>query len=132
MRRPLPTASVAAMKWSNSARHWMPNARVSVSHRLKLCHHFDVLSENGGERDDKLKRLNAMREEEAAVDAELTLLRANDPELLQALRDDVAEAQQAVERWTDNLATLRDFARDTLNFDNAQFDANFGCEGICE
>ena len=86
--------------------------------------------DDGFDREGKLKRLAALREEESAVDAELAELRANDPELLKALQDDVAQAQAAVERWTDNISTMRDFATQTFGMESSAFDSQFECEGM--
>jgi hypothetical protein len=61
---------------------------------------------------------------------ELAMLRANDPELIEALREDIAVAKAAVERWTDNISTLRDFARDSLNLAPSEFDQHFDTVGI--
>lgn len=81
-------------------------------------------------RDAKLARMEELAAEEAALDTELALLRANDPELIEALREDLKVAQAAVERWSDNISTIRSFARDNFQMDPSNFNEQFGTAAI--
>lgn len=76
-------------------------------------------------REDKLQKLAQLKADEAAADAELALMRANDPELLQALRDDVKEATTASERWGDNISMVRDWCANNMGMDQEQFNGRY-------
>lgn len=78
-----------------------------------------------GERDIKLARYAELCQDEAKVDAELKLLSNNDPELIEAVKLDTNVAKTAIERWTDNLYTVKKFFQEKTNCTEDQFDGNF-------
>jgi hypothetical protein len=59
---------------------------------------MSVRQDEKGARTSKLHKLAALREEEAKLDATLRDLQTNDPALIAAMEEDIAEAKQ-VRRW---------------------------------
>ena len=86
--------------------------------------------DDGSGREEKLKQLKVLQEEEAELDVKLGELRANDPELIEALEKDLKVAKEAVERWTDNLMTLKKIFTNATNLQESDFDQAFECKGI--
>ena len=57
-----------------------------------------VRQDENGARTSKLHKLAALREEEAKLDATLRDLQTNDPALISAMEEDIAEAKQVEDK----------------------------------
>ena len=61
------------------------------------------------ERKQKLKKLNLLKEQEKELDLLLNQNKANNPEQLKSIQQQIGLNKQAVNRWTDNTWTVKQF-----------------------
>lgn len=54
-------------------------------------------------------KLDALKEEEKSIDALLNQNKANNPEELKSIKKQIEVNKQAVNRWTDNMFTVKQF-----------------------
>lgn len=76
----------------------------------------------GEERAAKRRRLGELDGEASTLKAEVELHKHNDPEVLKVLRDRVATAKEAADRWTDNLWSLKDHLVKRMGEDKKKID----------
>jgi hypothetical protein len=67
------------------------------------------LSRSSAGRQEKLQELAALEEEEKAVDRRLESLKFNDPEEIKRILREAEANQQAANRWTDNIWSVKGF-----------------------
>lgn len=66
-----------------------------------------VGKEDTPERDEKVRRLNAMRNERQALEVEAETLKDRDPEEVARLEADIGTCKDAADRWTDNIYEIK-------------------------
>lgn len=81
--------------------------------------------ENTEERKELLKEMKSLEEETKELDEKLAKYADFDPELVAKLKSDAKKAQDAANRWTDNIFVLKKYSRNELNIDNKDFDKMF-------
>eukprot|EP01034_Spumella_vulgaris_P041453 gene41453-51329_t len=67
------------------------------------------LTRNGPNRTSNLKKLDALKARESAVNAQLESLKFNDPAEVKKVKDQMEDNIQAVNRWTDNIWTIKSY-----------------------
>ncbi|KAK0137411.1 Meiotic nuclear division protein 1 [Merluccius polli] len=77
-------------------------------------------------REALLKELQVLREEQAKLQAELEKYRECDPEVIEEMRKSNNTAKQAVDRWTDNIFSIKSWAKRKFSFDDSRIDKAFG------
>ena len=121
--------SQALVTRTNKKVTWEEGIQAKKRRREELAEEEAKLEEerqsNDGEREKKLARYNDLRSEEEALDSELRLLSANDPELIDAVKEDIQIARTAIERWTDNLYTVKKICMDKAGCNEEQIDQSF-------
>ncbi|CAE7369762.1 Mnd1 [Symbiodinium sp. KB8] len=80
----------------------------------------------GDERSDKLAQLGDLRAKKRRLEGQVQEQRANDPETLMALGEDVAKAKDAANRWVDNIFTLKSYCVEKFSMVSSEFDKALG------
>lgn len=78
------------------------------------------------ERESLLKQLQCLREEQAQLQAELEKYRECDPQVIEEMRKSNNTAKQAVDRWTDNIFSIKSWAKRKFSLDDSRIDKAFG------
>lgn len=65
--------------------------------------------DDGGERPAELMRLTEIAKERATLQAELDVLKENDPQALADLEKELKLVKEAANRWTDNIFNCKDY-----------------------
>ncbi|CAL8271602.1 meiotic nuclear division protein 1 homolog [Gadus morhua] len=78
------------------------------------------------ERESLLKELKVLKEEQVQLQAELEKYRECDPEVIEEMRKSNNMAKQAVDRWTDNIFSIKSWAKRKFSFDDRSIDKAFG------
>ncbi|CAL8330819.1 unnamed protein product [Lota lota] len=78
------------------------------------------------ERESLLKEIKVLKEEKAQLQAELEKYRECDPEVIEEIRKSNNTAKQAVDRWTDNIFSIKSWAKRKFSFDDSRIDKAFG------
>ena len=81
--------------------------------------------EDSSERDGLLGKFNELEEARRLAAGKLEIHRANDPKLLAQKRSEAEKAQQAANRWTDNVFTLQSYCSSHFSIDRSQFNEQF-------
>jgi len=81
--------------------------------------------EESDERDAKLAKLEEVKAKNAELKAELKKYIEFDPELIEDMESDIAEARDAANRWTDNILTLRKWCSEKFGIEEENFNSNF-------
>lgn len=82
--------------------------------------------ENCDGREQLVKELEELANEQANVDAELKKYEDSDPEVLEQLQNEKKTFVDAANRWTDNLFALQSWCKNTFNIGTDQLNKNFG------
>ncbi|XP_029360835.1 meiotic nuclear division protein 1 homolog isoform X2 [Echeneis naucrates] len=81
---------------------------------------------NTDERSSLLKELQALREEQTQLQAELEKYRECDPEVIEEMRKSNVVAKEAVSRWTDNIFAIKSWTKKKFAFDDCRINKAFG------
>jgi len=77
------------------------------------------------ERVGKMAKLEELRIKNNDLKTELKKYIEFDPELIDDMEQDIQEARDAANRWTDNILTLRKWCTDSFGIDEEGFNSNF-------
>eukprot|EP00049_Salpingoeca_infusionum_P026965 m.29316 g.29316 ORF g.29316 m.29316 type:complete len:183 (+) comp9150_c0_seq1:372-920(+) len=78
------------------------------------------------ERKKALADLERLQEEQAALDARLAKFSSCDPEMLDARKQKIGVAKEAVNRWTDNVFAIKSWCQKKFSVDPSVMDKQFG------
>ncbi|KAJ8382692.1 hypothetical protein SKAU_G00034700 [Synaphobranchus kaupii] len=78
------------------------------------------------ERASLQKELQSLREQRAQLKAEVEQYRECDPEVLQEIRKSSGTAKEAANRWTDNVFSIKSWAKRKFGFEDSRIDKTFG------
>jgi len=81
--------------------------------------------EDTEERATKMARLEELQNKNSELKTELKKYIEFDPELIEDMEQDIQEARDAANRWTDNILTLRKWCSESFGIDETAFNANF-------
>jgi hypothetical protein len=65
--------------------------------------------DEGGERSSKLQKLQTSSVEKKDLESQLSVLKENDPQVIQGLQKEVRMCQEAANRWTDNVFACKSY-----------------------
>ncbi|XP_051764148.1 meiotic nuclear division protein 1 homolog [Ctenopharyngodon idella] len=78
------------------------------------------------EREDLLKELTALKSQRDQLKVELEKYKECDPEVVEEIRKANITAKEAVSRWTDNVFSIKSWAKKKFGFENSRLDKAFG------
>ncbi|XP_056136917.1 meiotic nuclear division protein 1 homolog [Lampris incognitus] len=78
------------------------------------------------ERTTLLKELQALREEQGQLQTELERHKECDPEVIEEMKKSNISAKEAVSRWTDNVFSIKSWAKRKFAFDENRINKAFG------
>ncbi|XP_050707703.1 meiotic nuclear division protein 1 homolog [Eriocheir sinensis] len=82
--------------------------------------------EEGEERSETLRRLKELEEKKESLGKEIQKYRDSDPEVLATMKESTKVAQAAVNRWTDNIFSIKSWCKNKFFIEeevlNKQFD----------
>lgn len=82
--------------------------------------------EEGEERSETLRRLKELEEKKESLGKEIQKYRDSDPEVLATMKESTKVAQVAVNRWTDNIFSIKSWCKNKFFIEeevlNKQFD----------
>ncbi|XP_066574071.1 meiotic nuclear division protein 1 homolog isoform X2 [Amia ocellicauda] len=79
-----------------------------------------------GDRAALLTQLQALREERLQLSAELDKYRECDPAVVEQIREFNKTAKDSANRWTDNVFSIKAWARQKFGFEDRRLDKTFG------
>eukprot|EP01124_Arcella_intermedia_P037031 TRINITY_DN982_c0_g1_i3.p1 TRINITY_DN982_c0_g1~~TRINITY_DN982_c0_g1_i3.p1 ORF type:complete len:190 (-),score=45.83 TRINITY_DN982_c0_g1_i3:376-945(-) len=82
--------------------------------------------EESEERTGKLQQLKALREEKGKIEEQITQLSSTDPALMAAMEEDTKVSIEAINRWTDNIYSVRSWAVKKFSCNPKELDVQFG------
>ncbi|XP_068961679.1 meiotic nuclear division protein 1 homolog [Petaurus breviceps papuanus] len=78
------------------------------------------------ERASLSKNLASLRQQKEQLKAELEKYKDCDPEVVEEMRQATKVAKDAANRWTDNIFTIKSWAKRKFGFEESKIDKNFG------
>jgi len=75
--------------------------------KAKLDEEIKAREDPDDTRDDKLDKIDALKQRIEEAKKKLAVLEKNDPAKIKQMNDNIKVAKDAVERWTDNLFEVK-------------------------
>uniref|UniRef100_A0A8B9H7U8 Meiotic nuclear division protein 1 homolog n=1 Tax=Astyanax mexicanus TaxID=7994 RepID=A0A8B9H7U8_ASTMX len=78
------------------------------------------------ERATLQKELQSLKEQRESLRAEVEKYKECDPEVVEEMRKENITAKEAVARWTDNVFSIKSWAKKKFSFEDSRLDKAFG------
>ncbi|ELU07005.1 hypothetical protein CAPTEDRAFT_204610 [Capitella teleta] len=108
----------------------LENTLVETGKKRKLLEENVLQAKVGREdtdnREEILMQLAKKEAELHELKSELEKYRECDPEVMQQMKEDVVVAKEAVNRWTDNVFSVKSWIKNKFSFDDSTIDKQFG------
>ncbi|XP_022522930.1 meiotic nuclear division protein 1 homolog [Astyanax mexicanus] len=78
------------------------------------------------ERATLQKELQSLKEQRESLRAEVEKYKECDPEVVEEMRKENITAKEAVSRWTDNVFSIKSWAKKKFSFEDSRLDKAFG------
>ncbi|XP_028163714.1 meiotic nuclear division protein 1 homolog [Ostrinia furnacalis] len=88
--------------------------------------HESVGREANDERTETLSMLEQLLKQEEGLKKELQKYRDSDPEYIAQLKTETEELKSAINRWTENIYTLKSYIKNKFQMENEAIDQAFG------
>uniref|UniRef100_A0A8B9H7B5 Meiotic nuclear divisions 1 homolog (S. cerevisiae) n=1 Tax=Astyanax mexicanus TaxID=7994 RepID=A0A8B9H7B5_ASTMX len=72
------------------------------------------------------KELQSLKEQRESLRAEVEKYKECDPEVVEEMRKENITAKEAVARWTDNVFSIKSWAKKKFSFEDSRLDKAFG------
>ncbi|XP_064918809.1 meiotic nuclear division protein 1 homolog isoform X4 [Columba livia] len=82
--------------------------------------------ENTAERAALIEELAALRQKKEQLKAEIEKYRECDPDVIEEMRQTNKVAKEAANRWTDNIFSIKSWAKRKFGFEESRIDKSFG------
>ncbi|KAK2541661.1 Mnd1 [Columba guinea] len=82
--------------------------------------------ENTAERAALIEELAALRQKKEQLKAEIEKYRECDPDVVEEMRQTNKVAKEAANRWTDNIFSIKSWAKRKFGFEESRIDKSFG------
>ncbi|NXJ62291.1 MND1 protein, partial [Rostratula benghalensis] len=82
--------------------------------------------EDTAERAALIEELAALRQKKDQLKAEIEKYRECDPDVIEEMRQTNKVAKEAVNRWTDNIFSIKSWAKRKFGFEESRIDKSFG------
>uniref|UniRef100_A0A1B6EH26 Meiotic nuclear division protein 1 homolog n=1 Tax=Clastoptera arizonana TaxID=38151 RepID=A0A1B6EH26_9HEMI len=82
--------------------------------------------EDTSERLGILEEIETLKKQKEIILQDLQKFKDFDPEVLQKMKDEIKVAQEATNRWTDNIFALRSWSKNKFNIESEALDKQFG------
>lgn len=103
--------------------------REATERKQSVCQNIEKVNvgrQNTENRAKLSKELEELRKEKIQLKAEVEKYQECDPEVVEEIRKLNKIARDAANRWTDNVFTVKSWAKKKFGFENKQIDKTFG------
>lgn len=103
--------------------------REATERKQSVCQNIEKVNvgrQNTENRAKLTKELDELRKEKIQLKAEVEKYQECDPEVVEEIRKLNKIARDAANRWTDNVFTVKSWAKKKFGFENKQIDKTFG------
>lgn len=103
--------------------------REATERKQSVCQNIEKVNvgrQNTENRAKLTKELEELRKEKIQLKAEVEKYQECDPEVVEEIRKLNKIARDAANRWTDNVFTVKSWAKKKFGFENKQIDKTFG------